>query len=223
MTDLSQPCKEYSPKSFSNTKIRTTMQTSLSYNVSFFLNGNEIISDLCWWCLEQVCAHLLTWFTRGVFFLWAKCCTPCKTKVMALTEAISLRPRYTYSILNANHWHYTWVTEIWIYSWVLSSVKIILQPPCWWLRNHPTPVVLLPFIQHSLHKYSIRVAYKYTCFCWKLLLKFTALHTTGIVWKLIIKHSFCSDSAKWAKFSDIISKMLCPNCFQLFLTQFCWV
>lgn len=110
-TDFSHSSKEYNPKSLSNTKIRTTMQTSLSYSVSLFLNGNEIISDLCGWCLEQVCAHLLTWFTRGVFFLWAKCFTPCKTKVMALTQAISLRPNSTHSFLNANHWHYTWVTE----------------------------------------------------------------------------------------------------------------
>lgn len=138
--DLSHPSKEYNPKSLSNTKIRTTMQISLSHSVSFFLNGNEIISDLCWWYLEQVFAHLLTWFTRGVFFLWAKC-SPCKTKVMALTQAISLRPNSTHSFLNANHWHYTQVTGIWIYPWVLSSVKIILQLPCWWLRNHPTPVV----------------------------------------------------------------------------------
>lgn len=137
--DLSHLSEEYNPKSLPNTKIRTTTQTSLSYSVSFFLNGNEIISDLCWWCLEQVCAHLLTWFTRGVFFLWAKCCAPCKTKVMARTQAISLR--FYHSFLNVDHWHYTWVTEIWIYPWVLSSVKIILQLPCWWLRNHPTPLV----------------------------------------------------------------------------------
>lgn len=116
-------------------------QISVSYSVSCLLNGNEIISDLCWWCLEQVCAHLLTWFTRGVFLLWAKCCSACKTKVMALTQATSLRPNSTHSFLNANHQHYTWVTESWIYPWVLSSVKIILQLPCWWLRNHPTSVV----------------------------------------------------------------------------------
>lgn len=96
------------------------VQISVSHGVSFLLNGNEIISDLCWWCLEQVCARSLTSFTRGVFLLWAKCCTPCKTKVMALTQATS-RPNSTHSFLNANHQHYTWVTESWIYPWVLSS------------------------------------------------------------------------------------------------------
>lgn len=38
----------------------------------------------------------------------------------------------------------------------------------------------IPFIQNFLRKCNMKVAYKYTCFSLKLLLKFTALHTAGI-------------------------------------------
>lgn len=178
--DLGHPLKDYNPKSLSNTKIRTTMQASVSSSVSFFLNGNEIISDLCWWCLEQVGAHLLTWFTRGAFFLWAKCCTPCKTKVMALTQVI-LEARFHPQLLECKS--LALHTGNWNLDLPLSAQfsQNYFAASLLMAKKSSNASSIQNFIQNSLHKYSMRVAYKYTCFCWKLLLKFTALHTPGTV------------------------------------------